>query len=580
MAVANIQITQGANVGAAGQSIAGCDPTTSITLTDAGGAGAASYLWECVSWPAPDSGAPTIGSSTSQVASIAPPGGGFTDGVYIIRLTRNDPSDGVTSQVRFFAVSDADGYHLPSAGMSRSMTNINGVVAAQAGGWMGSDDGGSNFFLDAFLRTRRLREGSYSGRSTATSHASGSPVTATPLVYGSSRPFQRYTLTGAGAFTVELSTAGAVEDGSTFTIFVTSTAGAGNFILKSGVGGSTILTVPAPHSGTSTMMLTASFFNSVWNIWPTSGITEGSSLVFRAQTISNVSTLVGFGSSGMDIGPAQRTTTGAGTTLTIHGQAVQTGQEGTSKAGDINFMLGRVIGTGAQDSGSINFYDHLGPAVKCHFAGVDGVGGGTSGMVVTGAAAGVDGRARNVSLSFVSPVQVAFAASSADLTLDSVAVRFRLNSVNRMEATVSSTTCTTSDAGYIASEWAGGTGLHKRHTYWNRVQTTDATVTTAFTSPTIANSTVVHVSAVIVAANNLGTQGATYKRDATFRCTSGGSLVLVGSVTSVHTGEDTAGWDATLDSTGATFRVRVTGAAATNIGWESYVEISYGGPHA
>lgn len=158
MASATIQITQGAVVGGSGESVIGFDPTTTITLTDDGGGGALSYLWEVLQFPAPDASAPAITNSTSQVATITP-SGSLTDGVYIIRLIRNDPVDGVSIQVRFFAVGDEDGLSLPSAGMNRNMTNVGGSTEAQEAGWFGSVAGGTNVFMDAFLRLRKAREG-------------------------------------------------------------------------------------------------------------------------------------------------------------------------------------------------------------------------------------------------------------------------------------------------------------------------------------------------------------------------------------------------------------------------------------
>lgn len=60
---------------------------------------------------------------------------------------------------------------------------------------------------------------------------------------------------------------------------------------------------------------------------------------------------------------------------------------------------------------------------------------------------------------------------------------------------------------------------------------------------------------------------ATYWRQAAFK-NDGGTLSLVGSVRTVVTdNESTAGWDVTLDANSTNIRVRLTGAAATNITW-------------
>ncbi len=149
MAVAQCQFTQGATVGGDGQSVLGLTSGVQITMTDKGGSGATSYLWEIVNWPAPLSSAPTITNSTSQVAVVTP----TQDGLYLVRLTRTDSISGITRDVRFFGIGDAEGHHLPVAGASGNITNVGASPAlAQAAGWMGREDAGTNVLLDAFLR--------------------------------------------------------------------------------------------------------------------------------------------------------------------------------------------------------------------------------------------------------------------------------------------------------------------------------------------------------------------------------------------------------------------------------------------
>lgn len=265
MANATIQITQGATVGTAGQSVIGLDNTTTVTLTDSAGAGASSYLWEWVAFPSPYGSAPTITNSTLQVATVAAPGGTFTDGVYILRLTRVDGT-GTTNMVRFFAVGDEDGIALPSSGMNRSISNVGGSALAQAAGWFGSLVGGTNIFLDAFLRLRRKREGRFTGKSRNVSFSSSSPVS-DPIVYGTSRSTQVLTMTGTGEYTYELSTVGA-EDGATFRVHVHHSTGAGNVVFKNGIGGSTITTLVAPGSGTSEVGFRFYYNGTAWLMWP------------------------------------------------------------------------------------------------------------------------------------------------------------------------------------------------------------------------------------------------------------------------------------------------------------------------
>ncbi len=149
MAVATIQFTQGANVGGDGQSVINFVTAATVTMTDKGGAGATSYLWEVYNWPAPLASAPVITNPTSQIATVTP----AQDGMYVIRLTRVDGVDGTTVDTRFFGVNDVDGHIIPSAGQSARITNVGATPAlAQAAGWMGREDAGTNIFMDAILR--------------------------------------------------------------------------------------------------------------------------------------------------------------------------------------------------------------------------------------------------------------------------------------------------------------------------------------------------------------------------------------------------------------------------------------------
>ena len=281
MAFATIQITQGAIVGGSGESVIGFDPTTVITLTDDGGAGATSYLWECISWPGPDAAAPTLGTPTAQVATITPPGGGITDGVYILRLTRDDPGDGVSTDVRFFAVEDVDGLSLPSAAMNRNMSNVGGSAAAQAAGWFGREDGSTNVFLDAFLRLRRQREGKWLGRNQTVSHVSASPVVDS-YTYNQQASFVILSLTGTGTYTADLDAAGA-EEGAAFRFLVSYTAGAGAFAIKDS-GGPDILGLLAPPSGTATYEAVCRFDGTDWVLTSVT-LVEAKALVRSTEVI-------------------------------------------------------------------------------------------------------------------------------------------------------------------------------------------------------------------------------------------------------------------------------------------------------
>lgn len=103
----------------------------------------------------------------------------------------------------------------------------------------------------------------------------------------------------------------------------------------------------------------------------------------------------------------------------------------------------------------------------------------------------------------------------------------------------------------------------------NTVQTTDATVTTAF-AKTMGDNTTHTIVATITADQSSGANSAGYVRMATVK-RAGGGATLVGTVSTPHTAEDVAGWDATIDVNSNDWRVRVTGAAATTINWRCVI---------
>lgn len=106
--------------------------------------------------------------------------------------------------------------------------------------------------------------------------------------------------------------------------------------------------------------------------------------------------------------------------------------------------------------------------------------------------------------------------------------------------------------------------------YQNRVATTDATTTTLHTI-SIASGYSYLIEAHVVARRTGGSAGAAndsagYVVYATVKDVSGTST-LVGAVGALYTAENQAGWDCTIDVTGATARVRVTGATNNNVTW-------------
>lgn len=100
----------------------------------------------------------------------------------------------------------------------------------------------------------------------------------------------------------------------------------------------------------------------------------------------------------------------------------------------------------------------------------------------------------------------------------------------------------------------------------NNTQATLATIT-------VDASTTTLIEAKVTARRTGGSAGAPddgagYVITAAIRNT-GGTAAIIGSVNADFTAEDQAGWDATIDVTGATARIRVTGATNNNIDWSA-----------
>lgn len=265
MAVATIQF----NAETAGRSVLGLPANSAVTLTDAGGPGATSYLWEYLQVPATYAAFPSITNSTSQIATAAVPVGNFTDGIYLVRLTRDDAIDGVTTDVKFFGVADIDGLYLPTAGMNRNNSNVGGSAAAQAAGWFGSTIGSTNVFLDAILRLRRDREGRYIGRFEAVA-AGGTPTTdqIDPFSSTDGHPYKFIFLDSASDdYTVELINPPPQDVGSLVIHFLVGLeAGGGDFVLNNGYGGAAILTLTPPPLGAVYYSVSATY-DSDANDW-------------------------------------------------------------------------------------------------------------------------------------------------------------------------------------------------------------------------------------------------------------------------------------------------------------------------
>ena len=227
-----------------------------VTLTDDGGPGATSYSWQIVSWPPSLASAPNITNASAQVATVAAP---TVDGVYIVLLTRVDGAT-TTTDLRFFAIADEDGHYLPSAGQTGYMANSS--VNAQKAGWAGAANATTNFQMDSYLRWLKLHSGRYFGHSTSVAHSSGSPLV-TNVTFGTTRSFRDLTLTGAGLYTEDLLTG--ATDGAVVRYLVSLASTCGGFTLRNGTGGSTILSLSAPATGTtSTYEIEVAYRGSAW----------------------------------------------------------------------------------------------------------------------------------------------------------------------------------------------------------------------------------------------------------------------------------------------------------------------------
>lgn len=104
------------------------------------------------------------------------------------------------------------------------------------------------------------------------------------------------------------------------------------------------------------------------------------------------------------------------------------------------------------------------------------------------------------------------------------------------------------------------------------VNTTDATVTVAATVATITDRAYLVTAKVLATETTDHDEVASYGRVGTFK-NDGGTLTQVGSTTSLWTHEDTAGWDVDFNVSGTSIRLRVTGAAATNISWLADLDV-------
>jgi hypothetical protein len=98
------------------------------------------------------------------------------------------------------------------------------------------------------------------------------------------------------------------------------------------------------------------------------------------------------------------------------------------------------------------------------------------------------------------------------------------------------------------------------------VQTTDANQTT-IDFITLLDENTYHVDAWVVGVKSDGTDRASYHISGTVYRTGAGVATIQGAVTSQHTVESNAAWDATFTVNGSDLRVSVTGVGANTIEW-------------
>jgi hypothetical protein len=124
--------------------------------------------------------------------------------------------------------------------------------------------------------------------------------------------------------------------------------------------------------------------------------------------------------------------------------------------------------------------------------------------------------------------------------------------------------------------WSDEVRLAIGGTVVGRAVTTDATATTLLSLSLLPSRTTL-IRAQVLARRTGGSggsaeDGAAYLLAATYKMVAG-TPTLIGSITSIHSAEDQAGWNATLDVSGGNVRLRVTGAANNNVSWNGKAHV-------
>lgn len=127
---------------------------TPVTLTDTTtGPAPVSRLWTIIVYPSPLASAPALSAATAASTQFTP----TSDGCYLAKLQRKEATGVYTYAYVLVGVPDADGLVLPSPRVSPEHFNLND--AAKAAGWAGSEEGGTNVLLDAYLRWLKTNSG-------------------------------------------------------------------------------------------------------------------------------------------------------------------------------------------------------------------------------------------------------------------------------------------------------------------------------------------------------------------------------------------------------------------------------------
>lgn len=98
------------------------------------------------------------------------------------------------------------------------------------------------------------------------------------------------------------------------------------------------------------------------------------------------------------------------------------------------------------------------------------------------------------------------------------------------------------------------------------VQTTNATQTTLDTI-TLLDENTYHIDAWVIGVQSTGANRASYSISATVYRTAAGVATIQGAVTTYHTAESNAAWDATFTVSGNDVRVSITGVAGATVEW-------------